>query len=1285
MAQPRHDDTTKILSRLLAERILVLDGAMGTMIQRRQLSEADFRGARFASHGHDLKGDLDVLVLTRPDVISDIHHQYLEAGADIIETNTFNSTAVVQADYGLESLAYELNVEAAKLARAAADAWTARTPARPRFVAGSIGPMNKTLSISPDVNNPSFRGATFDQVKDAFKEQAAGLIDGGCDLLLLETIFDTLNAKAAIVGIEELYEERRQRRPVLDTREHHGASVSTSGGGAQREVNDRLPLMISVTVTDKSGRTLSGQTIDAFWVSIAHAQPFSVGLNCALGARDMRPYLAELARLADCYISCYPNAGLPNAFGQYDEQPQETGAYLREFATSGFVNIVGGCCGTTPEHIAAIVKGVESLPPRRIPNPESLIPTFTRFAGLEPLTIRPDANFQMIGERTNVTGSARFARLIRAGNYADAARVALDQVRGGANLIDVNMDEGMLDSEGAMTEFLSYIATEPEIARLPIMIDSSKWSVIVAGLKCVQGKAVVNSISLKEGEDDFLAKAAIVRRYGAGVVVMAFDETGQADTIERKVAICQRAYQLLTERAGFDPTDIIFDPNILAVATGLEEHNAYAINFIEATRVIKATCPGVKVSGGISNLSFSFRGNDVVREAIHSAFLYHAIKAGLDMGIVNAGQLIVYEDIPKDLLERVEDIIFNRRPDATERMVEFAATVKGGATKREQDLAWRDAAVEQRLSHALVHGVVDFIEVDVEEARQKYARPLEIIEGPLMDGMKVVGDLFGAGKMFLPQVVKSARAMKRAVAYLEPFMELERLQRQKERDEREGQDGRDGQQGRDAPERKGKIVLATVKGDVHDIGKNIVGVVLGCNSYEVIDLGVMVPADKILQTAVDQGADLVGLSGLITPSLDEMVFVAREMERRGMRVPLLIGGATTSRQHTAVKVAPEYGHATVHVLDASRVVDVASSLLSDERRPAFEQENRALQDRLREQHSARRERPLIRYDAALANRLTIDWRGESLAQPAFIGRRVLASVPLRDIVPYIDWTFFFTAWELKGRFPAILDHPQYGEAARDLYAAAQLLLDRIVREQRLTASGVYGFWPAASEDDDIVLYRDRDLTGEVARFNMLRQQEAMASGQPNLSLADFVAPRASRAAGVIDYLGAFAVTAGLGADRLAREFEREHDDYSAIIVKALADRLAEAFAAYLHSVARREWGFADGATPEESIAERHRGIRPAFGYPACPDHSEKFKLFDLLGAREVGIDLTEHAAMMPAASVSGLYFAQPRARFFTVGRVGEDQIASYARRKGQSIEAMERWLTPNLAYEPARC
>ena len=1262
-------DVQTQLHDLLAKRILVLDGAMGTMIQREKLEEADFRGERFKNHSHDLRGNNDLLTLTRPDVIAAIHRKYLKAGSDIIETNTFSSTTIAQADYGLESVVRDLNVEGARLAKEACAEWTARTPDRPRFVAGSIGPTNRTLSISPDVNNPAFRAVTFDDLREAYKEQVRGLIDGGADLILLETIFDTLNAKAGIVAIEEVFEE----------------------------CGRRLPLMLSVTVTDRSGRTLSGQTIDAFWTTVSHAKPLSVGINCALGARDMRPYIAELARIADCYISCYPNAGLPNAFGKYDEHPEDTGGYLTEFAQSGFVNIVGGCCGTTPEHIAAIAEGVRGLPPRPLEhkgheghkakalqdsssvsfvssvvnqpadNPEV---HYTQFAGLETLTIRPDSNFQMIGERTNVTGSLRFARLIKAGNFTEAAAVALEQVRGGANLVDVNMDEGMLDSERAMTEFLNYIATEPEIARVPFMIDSSKWSIILAGLKCVQGKPVVNSISLKEGEEDFLRKATIVRRYGAGVVVMAFDEQGQADTVERKVAICERAYRLLLAH-GFDPSDIVFDPNVLAIATGLEEHNQYAVNFIEATRIIKEKCPGVKISGGISNLSFSFRGNDVVREAIHSAFLFHAIKAGLDMGIVNAGQLVVYEDIPKDLLEHVEDIIFNRRPDATERMVAFAAGVKGGGTKRELDLAWRENTVQARLSYALVHGVVDFIEQDTEEARQQYPRPLDIIEGPLMDGMKVVGELFGAGKMFLPQVVKSARAMKRAVAYLEPFM-AEESARQKAAGI--------------SQKAKGKIVMATVKGDVHDIGKNIVGVVLGCNSYDVVDLGVMVPCDRILQTAIDEKADIIGLSGLITPSLDEMVFVAKEMERRQIRLPLLIGGATTSRQHTAVKVAPEYGQSTVHVLDASRVVDVVSSLLSDDRRAAFEQQNAELQTKLREQHAARKERPLLSYEAALKNRATFDWAGGAgrASEPAFIGLRTLNAVPLADLVPFIDWTFFFAAWELKGRFPAILKHPEYGEAARDLYDNARVLLDRIIAGKLLTANGVYGFWPAASEGDDIVVYRDREQLGELVRFNMLRQQEAVADGKPNLSLADFIAPKGALAGGHTDYIGAFAVTAGLGADDLAHRFEREHNDYDAILVKALADRLAEAFAAYLHAKARDEWGIREEKTPDDIIAEAHRGIRPGFGYPACPDHSEKFKLFDLLDARSLGIQLTESAAMTPAASVSGLYFAHPQARYFTVGRIGADQIASYAKRKGQSLDEVERWLGSNLSYEPAR-
>jgi 5-methyltetrahydrofolate--homocysteine methyltransferase len=1227
---PRGTDVRSRLDALLASRILVLDGAMGTMIQRRRLTEAEFRAGRFAGHARDLKGDNDVLVLTQPAVVAAIHREYLAAGADIIETNTFNGTAISQADYGLEALAYELNAAGARLAREAADEWSARTPDRPRFVAGSIGPTNRTLSISPDVNDPAYRATTFDELCAACRDQVRGLIDGGCDLLLLETIFDTLNARAALVGIEEVFEEKGRR----------------------------LPVMISVTVTDRSGRTLSGQTIDAFWTSIAHARPFSVGVNCALGARDMRPYVAELARLADCYISCYPNAGLPNAFGEYDERPEDTAAALGEFARAGLVNIVGGCCGTTPDHVRAIAGATADLPPRRRPTHDrSRRPT--TLAGLETLTIRPDSNFQMIGERTNVTGSARFARLIRGGQYAEAAQVALEQVRGGANLIDVNMDEGLLESERAMTTFLNYIATEPDIARVPVMIDSSKWSVLLAGLKCVQGKPVVNSISLKEGEEEFLARAAIVRRFGAGVVVMAFDERGQADTIERKVSICQRAYGLLTSRAGFDAADIIFDPNILAIATGLDEHNEYAINFIEATRVIKATCPGVKVSGGISNLSFAFRGNDTVREAIHSAFLYHAIRAGLDMGIVNAGQLVVYEDIPPDLLERVEDVIFNRRADATERLVEFAASVKGGAERRAEDLAWRRGSVRDRLIHALVHGVSEFIEADVEEARQQYRRPLDVIEGPLMDGMKVVGDLFGAGKMFLPQVVKSARAMKKAVAYLEPFMQ--------------------DQAGR-ALQAKGRIVLATVKGDVHDIGKNIVAVVLGCNGYDVVDLGVMVSGDRILQAAVDEGADLVGLSGLITPSLDEMVLVAREMERRGLTLPLLIGGATTSRQHTAVKIAPEYGRTTVHVLDASRVVDVVASLLSERERPAFEQATREAQATLREQYKARQERALLSYEDARQRRLVLDLGGR-LPTPAFLGPRTFDTVAIETLVPYIDWTYFFAAWELKGRFPAVLDHPKYGAAARELYDNARRLLDRIVARADLRAAAVYGFWPAASEDDDIVVYSDDDRSGELLRFNMLRQQEQSSGNRPTLSLADFVAPRA---AGVRDYVGAFAGTAGLGAAELAERFERDNDDYSAILAKAIADRLAEALAGWLHARARVDWGGETAATPEDVIAERHRGIRPAYGYPACPDHSEKFKLFELLGARAIGLSLTEHAAMLPAASVSGLYFASPSARYFTVGPIGADQIASYARRKGQSIDQAERWLMSNLAYEPGR-
>jgi 5-methyltetrahydrofolate--homocysteine methyltransferase len=1229
----------RALDDALQRRILILDGAMGTMIQRYTLTEADFRGERFRNHAKDLRGNNDLLILTRPDVVAAIHDQYLAAGADIIETNTFSSTTVAQADYGLERVAYALNFEGARLARAACDAWTAKTPDRPRFVAGSIGPTNRTLSISPEVNNPAFRAITFDELRAAYEEQIRGLIDGGADLILLETIFDTLNAKAGIVAIENVFTEK----------------------------GVRLPLMVSFTITDKSGRTLSGQTLEAFYISIRHARPFSIGINCALGARDMRPYLADLARIADCYVSSYPNAGLPNAFGAYDELPAETGELVKDFAASGFVNIVGGCCGTTPDHISAIAAAVAGIPPRTVAAAKAA--AYTELSGLEPLTIRPDSNFQMIGERTNVTGSARFARLVKAGNWADAAQVAADQVRGGANIIDVNMDEGMLDSEQAMTTFLNYIATEPEIARVPVMVDSSKWTVLEAGLKCIQGKGIVNSISLKEGEEDFLKKARTIQHYGAAVIVMAFDETGQADTVERKISICHRAYTLLTEQAGFDPADIIFDPNILAIATGLEEHNDYAVNFIEAAKIIKATCPGAKISGGVSNLSFSFRGNDIVREAMHSAFLFHAIKAGMDMGIVNAGQLVVYEDIPKDLLEHVEDVIFNRRPDATERLVSFAETVKGTGRRKEADLEWRDGSVEERLAYALVHGNVDFIDADTEEARRRYQRPLDIIEGPLMDGMKIVGDLFGSGKMFLPQVVKSARAMKKAVAYLEPYMA-------KEKAERLAKDP-------NAATAQGRIVMATVKGDVHDIGKNIVGVVLGCNNYEVVDLGVMVPAAKILDTAIERKADLVGLSGLITPSLDEMAMVAKEMERRHMTLPLLIGGATTSRQHTAVKIAPEYGQPVVHVLDASRVVDVVSQLLNPERAGAFVRSNAEAQEEIRERYKARSEKPLLTYEQARANRLAYDWDEHYIATPSFVGRRFLDDIPLEEIAKYIDWTYFFSAWELKGRFPAILDHPQYGDAARKLFEDAQALLNKIVGARLIRARGVHAFWPAASDGDDILVYKDEDRREVLARIPMLRQQEQQPDDRPNLSLADYIAPKGS---GVPDYLGMFAVTGGIGAEELAKRYEVDHDDYRAIMVKALADRLAEAFATYLHARVRDDWGHPDATSVsppnlEDLHHEKHRGIRPAPGYPACPDHSGKVTLFELLQARQQGMGLTEHAAMTPAATVSGFYFSHPQAKYFNVGRIGRDQVESYAKRKGASVEDVEKWLGPNLSYE----
>jgi 5-methyltetrahydrofolate--homocysteine methyltransferase len=1187
------------LERLMRERILVLDGAWGVLLQGRGLTEEQFRGERFRDHPRELRGDPDLLNLTHAEIVLETHRAYFDAGADIATTNTFTATAIGQADYGLEDSVYDMNLAGARLARRAAD------ELGDRFVAGSLGPLNITLSLSPRVDDPSYRTHTFDEVRDTYADQVRALVEGGVDLLLIETVFDTLNAKAAIAAaIDEAPE---------------------------------LPLWLSFTAIDRSGRNLTGQTVEAFWTSVEHAKPLIVGVNCSLGATEMRPFVEDLSRVATTYVGCYPNAGLPNEFGGYDEQAHDTSRLLREFAEAGLVNVVGGCCGTTPAHTSAIADAVRNLSPRQIPEGQHQ----PRFSGLEPFTILPDTGFVMIGERTNVTGSARFRRLIEAGDFQAAVEVAVEQVRGGANILDVNMDADLLESEQAMTTFLNLLATEPEVARIPIMVDSSRWSVLEAGLKCLPGKGIVNSISLKEGEEAFLAQARRIHRYGAGVVVMAFDERGQAETTERKVAICERAYALLTEQAGYAPEDIIFDPNILAIATGIEEHNEFAKSFIAATRLIKERCPGSHVSGGISNLSFSFRGNDAVREAIHSAFLYHAIAAGLDLGIVNAGQLVVYEDIAPDLLQLVEDVIFDRRPDATERLVGYAATVQGEATTRERDLAWREGTVDERLSYALVHGIVDFIVEDTEEARVAAARPLDVIEGPLMAGMQVVGDLFGSGRMFLPQVVKSARAMKRAVAYLEPYMEAERA----------GGNGR----------AQGKVVLATVKGDVHDIGKNIVGVVLGCNSYEVIDLGVMVSADRILDTAVEEACDVVGLSGLITPSLDEMVGVAAEMERRGLELPLLIGGATTSRQHTAVRIAPAYSRPTVHVLDASRVVGVVSGLLDPARSDGLDRENREHQERLRRLHEERIRKPLLPLEHARANRTRLEF-GEP-ATPVFVGRRELEP-DLAAVRDYIDWTFFFHAWELKGKFPAILER----EEARELYADATELLEQVVADGLLRARGVYGFWPARAEGDDIALEHG-------IRFHMLRQQAAYGDSRPNRCLTDFVSPED-------DHIGAFAVAIE-GADEVAARFEAEHDDYRAIMVKALADRLAEAFAELLHEVARRAWyETGDPLSQDELRQERYRGIRPAFGYPACPDHTEKRKLFELLDAGDAGLGLTETFAMTPAASVSGIYLGHPQARYFSVGRVGRDQVEDYARRKGESLAEAERWLRPNLAYDP---
>ena len=1226
------DGPEKALAALLRERIAVIDGAMGTMIQAHRLGEADFRGERFQDHTRELKGNSDILNLTRPDVIEGIHRQYLEAGADIVETNTFTATSISQADYDLSDLAYEINLAGARAARRAADAAMAAEPGRLRWVAGALGPTHRAASLSRDVNDPGARQVTFDQLEAAYREQARGLLDGGADLLLVETIFDTLNAKAALFAIQRLFDE-----------------------GARQ-----APIMVSVTITDRSGRTLSGQTVEAFWASMSHVPLFSIGINCALGAKEMKPYVEELSQLAPVFFSCYPNAGLPNPFGGFDETPEVMCADLRAFAERGWVNIVGGCCGTTPEHVRAIARAVEGLPPRVPPPP---VPV-TRFSGLEAFVIRPDTNFVNVGERTNVTGSPRFARLVLEGRYEDALAVARQQVEGGAQILDVNMDEGMLDSEKAMTTFLNLVAAEPDIARVPLMIDSSKWSVIEAGLKCVQGKGIVNSISLKEGEEAFRRQARLVRRYGAGVVVMAFDEEGQATTIERKVAICARAHRILTAEIGFAPEDVIFDPNILTVATGIEEHDDYAVAFIEATRRIKATLPGCKVSGGVSNISFSFRGNKAVREAMHSAFLYHAIRAGLDMGIVNAGQLEVYEEIPKDLLGLVEDVLLNRRPDATERLVAFAETVRQKDRVAAEVDAWRAGTVEERLGHALVNGIVDHIEADTEEARQKYGRPLAVIEGPLMDGMNVVGDLFGSGRMFLPQVVKSARVMKKAVAHLTPYLEAEK---------------KAAGGGRAAA----RIVMATVKGDVHDIGKNIVGVVLACNNYEVVDLGVMVPADTILRAARDQGADMIGLSGLITPSLDEMVHVAKEMEREGWKVPLLIGGATTSRAHTAVKIAPAYSAPVVHVLDASRAVGVVGQLRSAGLQESFAAENRKEQERLREQHRKKAaDRALLPLEEARRRRTPVDWKSYAPPRPSFVGTRVLAPVPLREIVPFIDWSPFFATWELPGTYPRIFDNPARGAEARKLFDDAQRLLETIVREGSLVARAVFGFFPANAVGDDIEVYTDETRTHPRAILHTLRQQTARPDGQPHQALSDFVAPKDALLA---DYVGGFAVTAGHGTAELVARFERDHDDYQAIMAKALADRLAEALTEKVHKLAREEWGYGqgEGLGYEDLIRERYRGIRPAPGYPACPDHSEKRVLFDLLRAEDAtGIRLTESFAMTPPASVSGLFFSHPQARYFTVGPLGRDQVLDYQRRKGLALGEVERWLSQSLAYEP---
>jgi 5-methyltetrahydrofolate--homocysteine methyltransferase len=1217
---------------LLKQRIVLLDCAMGTMIQSYDLSEKEFRGARFADHPSELKGNNDLLSVTQPQTIRAIHEAAMEAGADIIETNTFSATSIAQGDYGTEDLAYEINYEAARVAREAADAFA--TPERPRFVAGAIGPTNRTASLSPDVNNPGFRNITFEELAASYAEAARGLVEGGSDLLLVETIFDTLNAKAAIFGITGYLEEEG-----LD-----------------------VPLMISGTITDASGRTLSGQVTEAFWNSVRHAEPISVGLNCALGSKELRQYVEELARISEVPVSAYPNAGLPNEFGEYDETPEMMAAEVGEWAEAGWLNIVGGCCGTTPEHIRAMAQAISGHPPREIPE----IPKKLRLSGLEPCNVGPDSLFVNVGERTNVTGSARFKDLVLNGDYETALDVARQQVENGAQVIDVNMDEGMLDGEEAMVRFLNLVASEPDISRVPVMIDSSRWSIVEEGLKRVQGKAIVNSISLKEGEEEFVRQARLVRRYGAAVIVMAFDEMGQADTIERKVEVCRRAYTILTEEVGFPPEDIILDPNVFAIATGIEEHDNYGVDFIEAVRTISRSLPHAGTSGGISNVSFSFRGNNPVREAIHAVFLYHATRAGLTMGIVNAGQLAVYDEIEKDLREAVEDVVLNRRPDSTERLLALAERYRDrdDAEVEAKNQEWRTWPVEKRLEHALVKGIAEFVEKDAEEARLKAARPLDVIEGPLMDGMNVVGDLFGAGKMFLPQVVKSARVMKKAVAYLVPFIE-------------ESQDG--------ARRSNGTVVMATVKGDVHDIGKNIVGVVLQCNNFEVIDLGVMVPSAKILEVARERGADIIGLSGLITPSLDEMVHNAKEMQREGFDVPLLIGGATTSQTHTAVKIAPGYGQPVVHVKDASRAVGVVQNLVSEDRKAAYAERISADYELVREKHAGRRSQTrLTSLEGARANGVRIDWGRYTPPKPTAPGVRTFEDYALEEIRPYIDWTPFFHSWQLKGSYPRILDDPEKGEEARKLFADAQELLDRIVAEKWLRARAVFGLFPAnALQDDSVEVYADESRTEVLAELNFLRQQKEKPPGRPNRCLADFVAPKDT---GLEDHIGLFAVTVGLGADAAARRFEEDNDDYNAIMVKALADRLAEALAELLHRRVRTEfWGYAAGEAldSEALLREQYSGIRPAPGYPACPEHTEKRTLWRLLEVEDnAGIALTESCAMSPGAAVSGYYFSHPDSRYFGVAEIGRDQARDYAQRKDWTLEEAEKWLAPNLGYDP---